>query len=338
MPPIHESQFQCGIGRTAQADYATIIPVATQLKGLVPTNRSNFIDYSNSGGSNKGHATGSDFASETWIERHDATVEVPLRFNTEDAGQLFFLKLGSISTALLLPNSQHTIKRQNPNTAGRQLPVTTYYEAMGALKRTMHAALLQSLKIMGKRGEQVQCSATLRGSGKIIEGETRALDYTEAKHYVWFAGLSLNFGGVEYKCDAEEFALDLSDTLLDGEGYRACSELAVANDYTSGQYRSELLVGDSDYKLNFTVRAAVNSPLEQRLRDKAKVVVVMDLAATPTHGCQITTKVVVDSVKRTSANGIVTLAASCTVMTDLGANVNDPITVLLSNEVPSYTV
>lgn len=274
MSYVHNNQRRYAIGRLKQSDYST----ATAPNGSAPYNLEqlllkdtpgqNFANYAVRVQNNQGYSTGSDFASEQWLTAHDVDRQgVDFDVCSETIGRLLYYALGSIATTT--PTSgvySHVFTPQNPNTAGRQLPAFTYVEQIGAEHDVLYpSCVVDTLSISGDSLNRIMGSCTFRGSGKRTSpsGVTFSSQVGPAQNlnYFYNTQVAIDFDSVTtgtplaYSCDYDNFSFVIRNGLNPESGYRAgCGRYQTPNDPASGAIRSEMLFGQRDMDLSFTIR------------------------------------------------------------------------------------
>jgi hypothetical protein len=288
MSIVHNNQRRYAISRIAQSDYFTATAPNTgptfnfQQLLLKDTPGQNFANYSVRVQNNQGYSTGSDFASEQWLTAHDVERQgMDFDVCSETLGRLLFYAFGLVSTSTIQLNNiyAHTFNPMNPTTSvGRQLPAFSYLEQIGAEYDVLYpSCVIDTLSISGDSLNRIMGSATFRGSGKRISpsippstsinfatqvGPSQNLNY----FYNTQVGITFNpasgFTGSQlaYTCDYDSFSFTIRNGLNPESGYRAgCGKYQVSGDSTSGAIRSEMLFGQRDIDLTFTVRMNTSS-------------------------------------------------------------------------------
>jgi hypothetical protein len=285
MSIVHNNQRRYAISRIAQTDYSTATAPNTgptfnlQQLLLKDTPGQNFANYSVRVQNNQGYSTGSDFASEQWLTAHDVDRQgMDFDVCSETIGRLLFYAMGSVTTSIVSLGTvfSHAFKPQDPTTAaGRQLPAFTYVEQIGAEHDVLYpSCVIDTLSISGDSLNRLMGSCTFRGSGKRVSPTdgAGALNFATKvgpaanQNYFYNTQVAISFtpvttgSALNYSCDYDNFTFTIRNGLNPDGGYRAgCGKYQIDNDSTSGAIRSEMLFGQREIDLSFTVRMNASS-------------------------------------------------------------------------------
>jgi hypothetical protein len=360
---VHNNQRRYAISRVPQSEYSiatspnSSAPYNFQQIILKDTPGQNFANYSVRVQNNQGYSTGSDFATEQWLTAHDVDRQgMDFDLSSENIGRLLYYAMGV--DAINSPESEiytHSFLLKDPSTATRQLPVFSYLEQIGTEHNVLYpSCVIDTLTISGDSLNRVMGSCAFKGSGKRTSPSgvnfSTQVGLAQSLNYFYNTQVAISFEDVNevldplnYQCDYDNFSLTIRNELNPDSGYRAgCGKYQVDNDGTSGVVRSEMLFGQRDIDLSFTVRMNQSSK-EYAYLQKQKL-----LSGTIT----LTGPTISDSYKHrlifsfdqaameavvigAEADNIVTLQVSLKPLASL-ANPNRAIEIALTNTIASY--
>jgi hypothetical protein len=366
MSIVHNNQRRYAISRIAQADYSTATAPNTgptfnlQQLLLKDTPGQNFANYSVRVQNNQGYSTGSDFATEQWLTAHDVDRQgMDFDVCSETLGRLLFYATGSVTTTVQQLGSvwSHAFRPQDPTTvSGRQLPAFTYVEQIGGEHDVLYpSCVMDTLAISGDSMNRIMGSCSFRGSGKRTSPSSvnfaTQVGPTQNVNYFYNTQVALTFdpvGGIltplHYTCDYDNFSLVIRNGLNPDGGYRAgCGKYQVDSDVTSGVIRSEMLFGQRDIDLSFTVRMNASSKEYSYLQSQrlltGNITISGPTIVAPTlkHKLEIRFEqaAMETVVIGAEADNIVTLQVSLNPLVSL-ANPFKPVEIVLTNGVSSY--
>lgn len=362
MPYVHNNQRRYAISRVKQSDYSTATapnssaPFNLEQLLLKDTPGQNFANYAVRVQNNQGYSTGSDFASEQWLTAHDVDRQgVDFDVSSETIGRLLYYALGAVTTTSPATGVyQHMFTPQNPNLIGRQLPAFSYVEQIGSEHDVKYpSCVMDTLSISGDSLNRLMGNCTFRGSGKRVSPS--GVDFStqvgpaQNQNYFYNTQVTIDFDPIttgtalNYTCDYDNFSFAIRNSLNPEGGYRAgCGKYQVDNDSTSGVIRSEMLFGQRDVDLSFTVRMNQSSKEYEYLRTQKLLTGVIQIqGAIITGGHKNTLAFTFDQVAVESAvigaevDNMVTLQVSLQSLVTV-ANPHRAVTVTLINSVSTY--
>jgi hypothetical protein len=274
MSYVHNNQRRYAIGRLKQSDYSTATapnssaPYNLEQLLLKDTPGQNFANYSVRVQNNQGYSTGSDFATEQWLTAHDVDRQgMDFDVSSESIGRLLYYTLGSVTTTTPATGVyNHLFVPQNPNTAGRQLPAFSYVEQIGSEHDVLYpSCVVDTLSISGDSLNRIMGSCTFRGSGKRTSPSSvnfaTQVGPAQNLNYFYNTQVLIDFDplttgtNLSYTCDYDNFSFVIRNGLNPEGGYRAgCGKYQTNGDSSSGVIRSEMLFGQRDVDVSFTVR------------------------------------------------------------------------------------
>jgi hypothetical protein len=366
MSIVHNNQRRYAISRIAQTDYSTATAPNTgptfnlQQMLLKDTAGQNFANYSVKVQNNQGYSTGSDFASEQWLTAHDVDRQgMDFDVCSETIGRLLFYAFGSVSTSIVSLGTaySHSFTPQNPTTATRQLPAFTYVEQIGGEHDVLYpSCVIDTLSISGDSLNRIMGSTSFRGSGKRTSPSSvnfaTQVGPSANLNYFYNTQVAVNFDSLtsgtplHYTCDYDNFSFTVRNGLNPDGGYRAgCGKYQVSGDSTSGAIRSEMLFGQRDIDLSFTVRMNTSSKEYDYLQTQKLLTgyIILTGGLIPASGgVSNSLKINFDRVAMETAvigaeaDNIVTLQVSLQPLVT-SANPFKAVEVILQNGVSSYT-
>lgn len=139
------------------------------------------------------------------------------------------------------------------------------------------------------------------------------------------------------KCELETWSLTIDNPLAD-DGYRACSDYVIPGKPSSGQIRSEMLVGQRKFTFTYGIRLESGDKLRQWMQ--AGEIVELDISIFGEDSKDSAlflkhTRAMIDSAQEVTdiGGGFVGINASLDLLSNSGAV---PFTAVLQNDVPSY--
>lgn len=356
----HVNQRLFAQSRLAQADYATprafgAGPPKTY-RQIVSTDQ-NFADYQVNSADNTGHATGQDWPTDQWIDRHDVTQTIPEQVCSQEIGRALYDAFGGLVTdqpaAIPSPATyRHTFTPQSAATS-RQLPVRSYVETIASEHDVLFPSMAtEQLTLQGDGTGRLTVSRTLRGSGKRttpsgVTWATHVDDLTGSVDYLYNSQVTLNVDDgaspIAYGCRYESFTVNINNQLLAEAGYRpGCATYQTSVNRESGMIRQELLFGARSYDLDFVVRLASGGAEYAALQAQTPLEIIVTaeggiIEDAFTHKLTVTIPLTkYQTVQLSNSDGIMTLQIKAKVLFDVSTG--EIIEVELINDVASYTV
>lgn len=357
----HIQQRKYAISRIPQTNFQTrTVPSAAGSKShvkVVATDR-NLAQYGVETANNKGHATGVDWATETWATAHGVSVQKSVEVCAEEIGRWLLLAFGSVTTDQPDAEDAPTVYRHKfvPQDAdvSRQLPATTYVEQLSSAHDVEYPSqVVESLTLRGDGKGRLTCDVSLMGSGErnnpsgvAFSGGSVHVAVPADLHYFYNSQMALTVDDgdtpIDYLCRYNSFTVSLTNALLAEEGYRpGCALFQVAGDPESGMIRGELLFGERTLSGQFVVRLAAGGAEYAALQEQKD----LDITIIATGGTieddfqdQLTIRMALSRYQAVSlgeSNGIVTL--QITVDPLYNQATGKVIEVELINRIASYT-
>jgi hypothetical protein len=353
--PQHISQRKFWRSRVPQTDYATatLVDNANKWKQVLASDRS-LADAAPTIADNKDYATGYPQATEQWIVAHEAQRQLAYDLCFEEIGRALLLALGKVVTTQPDAGGSPTVYQHvfSPMdvTVSRQLPVCTLVEQLGAaIDRKFPSMASAQLSFAGQGSERLKVTEQLRGSGKLVAPSGLTGADISGCHYGYESQCTLktdtgavltNLATGPNRLNSWTFAI--VNQLLDADGYRpGAAAFQTSADPNSGEVRSEMLLGDQSFNLEFNARLLSNDPFLAYLLAQTSLIITNDIvgsAIDATYNNKLTFKAYKAPFKAApigEQNGLVSLAISSDVQYDSAAGKNVEITLI--NTVSSYT-
>lgn len=365
----HISQRRLIMSRRPQNNYGT--PTAPNAVApfnfvQVPVKDQNLVAAGVTTRDNRGHATGSDFATDQWLISHDVSRPIEYDVDADTVGRMLLGVCGSVVTtqpdAVASPLVyRHVFKPMNAN-AGRQLPAYTLIEKLGAIIDDLYpSCCVESLSLRGEGVEKIGSAATFRGSGKSTTPSAVTFDETggvgnqvqlaQGLQYLFNSQVEVAIrdagtlaNNVPYGSTKriESWSVGYENNPLADIAYRGGSgDFQTPGVRDSGSIRSELLFGDRAITSEIVARMDTASDERAALKSQKPLDVLIELTGgviEDTFNFKLSTRLRLTkyaAVDRGNAGGIVTVAIRPTPLMDFAAG--EIISFTLDNATPSYT-
>ena len=371
MTIAHMQQRKYFRSRIPQANYPTVTPATLIGAGALAfedllLKDENIAKFDVRTQDNAGFSTGSDFATDQWPDRHDASVQHDLQVASDPIGRELYSALGSVVSTQ--PNSvgaptawQHAFSPQDPTTS-RQLPAHTYGEKIGSAHSVKYpSCITEMISFSGDGTDRINASVGYRGSGKrtspsgivySLDPATNHVEILTGLKYFFNSQISIvrsdystlanpvNYGTAKM---LESWSFQWTNQLLLDDGYRPGStDFQTAGDPESGAVRSELLFGTRTAEFSAVVRldsatdefAALQS---QKRMDVQCLLTGPTIAGAVKHKLLISMpRVSYDMVEISNKNKIATVQLKFKILFD--ETTGKILEITLTNTTASYTV
>lgn len=356
--PQHEKQTKFWRSKLKETAYGTspALGVAANYKQFISKDR-NLGKLVPNVQDNAGHATGFPRATEQWLSNFDFTFAHPSDLCAQEIGRDLLDVFGKVVTTQ--PNAgtnptvyQHVFSTMDLSVS-RQLPSRTWVEQQGsAVNRAIPGACMGQLSLMGEGSTRLGAEGQWMGSGKEVEPSgltgadiTGLVYFYQSQCTVKFdTGVVLtNMAAAPNRLNS--WRVDIINELLAGEGFIPGAGLFQTDgDPTTGEVRSELLLGDQNFNIAVNVRLLSNDPLRAYLKSQQSLIFTNDITAgviaggDGTYNYKLSIKAYkapFKSVDIPSRNGLSSLDLVINPLYDLAAAKDLEITLI--NDVPSYT-
>lgn len=283
MPKVATESRRWAVSAASQANYQTVTPpgagdtppaaTAPFLFLLSAPGDEALADYNVENIDDKGASTGSDFATEQVLIKHDVSVPRKLRLTSYWLGWINFFLMGQVTTVNGPGGSTNAKKHTSTPIDKRtnmQLPAFTYVEeANASVHRVQYpSCVIEQCTVRGGGGAGrlafLEADLVFRGSGKRLTNVTVNFVHASAQHVFYPTALQYflnsqatltiddNGSPIAIGCDYLEFEMNYRNSLLADEGYLpGCAQYQTAATPTSGAVRSELLIGNREIELRY---------------------------------------------------------------------------------------
>ena len=357
--PQHETQAKFWRSKLKETAYGTSPAVGTpaNYKQFVSRGR-NLANLSPNVQDNKDYATGYPRATEQWLSDFDVTFSRDFDLCSQEIGRDLLDVFGKVVTTQPDAGANPTVYQHVFSTldltASRQLPSRSWVEQVGSAIDRLHPGVCcAQLAMSGEGRGRLLGSGGWQGSGKEVEpsGLTGA-DIT-GLHYFYQSQCTVKFdNGVTVTNMAtapnrlNSWRVEILNQLLADDGFRpGAAVFQTTGDATTGEVRSELLVGDQTFNISANVRLLSNDPLRAYLKSQTNLIFTNDIVGgviaggTGAYNHKIAIKAYkapFKSIELPARNGLVALQLSINPLYDLAAGKDLEITLI--NDVASYTV
>lgn len=231
---------------------------------------------------NQGHSTGVRFPTESWTEAWDSTFGYTVELSAQNAGRYFHAGLGTTTSTTAGGKTTHVHKPLDTAAAGLQMPPYSLVEQLapsaGGINKLWPSMLCEELDIEANGTGRLRAKVSWRGSGEEtdpsgVTNPTHVTGVQGTQYYFFNTMAKLNFGAdstasaEDITCDYESFKLNIKNEYMNDAGYRpGCPRYFNSSKKELGVIRSELLLKDSVYTPEFTLRLRANQPEHLRLR------------------------------------------------------------------------
>lgn len=306
---------------------------------------------------NNDYATGYPRPTEQWLVAHDVNMSHDFQLCAEEIGRDLYDAFGKIVTTQ--PNAgtnptvyQHVFSTMDLSVS-RQLPSRTWIEQLGsAINRLFPGVCLAQLALSGEGTQRLMGSRQLMGSGKetspsgLTGQDISGLHYFEQSQAV----LKFDTGAVLTNISTapnrlNSWRVEVINQLLGDDGFiPGSAAFQTTGDATTGQVRTEMLLGDQSFNLVCNVRMLSDDPLRAYLKSQQSLIVTIDVTAgviaggDGSYNYKLSVKAYkapFRAVELGERNGLVSLQLNMNPLYDLSAGKDLEITLI--NDVASYT-
>lgn len=306
---------------------------------------------------NKEEATGYPRATEQWLINHDVTFSHDFNLCSEEIGRELYDVFGKVVTtqpdATNMPTAYQHVFSIMDLTASRQLPSRTWVEQLGsAIDRLFPGVCLAQLAMSGEGSGKLMGSGQWQGSGKeVTTSGLTGLDIS-GLHYFFQSQCTVKFDDgstITNMATApnrlNSWRVEVINQLLADDGFRpGAAAFQTTNDPTTGEVRSEMLLGDQSFNIVCNVRLLSNDPLRAYLKSQTNLIWTNDIVGGVIAGGDgsLSHKLAIKAYKAPfkavqigERNGLVSLELTINPLFDLVSGKDLVIT--LTNDVASYT-
>ncbi|MEW6361735.1 MAG: hypothetical protein AB1477_06400 [Acidobacteriota bacterium] len=274
------------MGRVPQTDYVTPTAAAANafVEQIAREPDGSFWTIEPKKMNNKGQGTGNRWATESWVEAWDSSLQFGFDASSQNLGRHLLAAFGSVASTTQGAGFKHVFRPLDTKIS-MQLPAYSFLELLaegsGGISSLFPSGVCEKLELAGDGQGRVAATVNYRGSGK----EQAATGYAWATHvqkiqgtqnYFFNTQADISIGGypgntspVEFNCDLESWRFAYSNTLAADAGYRpGCPEFVIAGNPEIGVVRTECLLSDSAIEAEWTFRLRANDPALGQLKNQ----------------------------------------------------------------------
>lgn len=306
---------------------------------------------------NSDYATGYPRPTEQWLVNHDVNWSRDFDLCAEEIGRDLYDAFGKVVTTQPDASGNPTVYQHVFSTmdltASRQLPSRTWVEQLGsAINRYFPGVCMAQLALSGEGSQRLKGSRQLQGSGKEIAPSGLTGNDISGLHYFEESQCTVKFdtGSVLTNMTTapnrlNSWRVEIINQLLAEDGYiPGAAAYQTSGDATSGEVKSELLLGDQSFNIVANVRLLSNDPLRAYLKSQTNLIFTNDIVAGVIAGGDgsYNNKLSIKAYKAPfravelgERNGLVSLNLNMNPLYDLSSGKDLEITLI--NNVASYT-
>lgn len=305
---------------------------------------------------NGDYATGYPRPTEQYLVAHDANMSHDFQLCAEEVGRDLYDAYGKVTTSQPDAGANPTVYSHVFATmdlsVSRQLPSRSWVEQLGsAINRLFPGVCMAQLALSGEGSQRLMGSRQLQGSGKEVSPSGLTGDNITGLHYFEQSQAVLKFdtGAVLTNISTapgrlNSWRVEIINQLLAEDGFRPGAAVYQGADATTGEVRSEMLLGDQTFNLVCNVRMLSDDPLRAYLKSQQSLIVTIDVTAgviaggDGSYNYKLSIKAYkapFRAVELGERNGLVSLQLTMNPLYDLTAGKDLEITLI--NDVASYT-
>lgn len=285
VPPKHQSNWVYGISDAAMSSYDADGTDPTDMEAFVTVDQST-AEVEVIPANNEGHATGTDWPTEQWADRHDVNIPFNIDPTLYQARRLLNMAFGLLSSSV--PQVGVVLDAFTPMNAdtSRQLPAYWMSEkcALTAHDALYPSCVIEQITFKGEETGRLNVSGNMRGSGLQKLGTALSIVAEPEKYYVKNtqatvirATAAVPATPVEtYDCGLQSFMFSIDNGMDQNSGYDpGCQRFFDSTDPDSGIIRAHHTFGRRVYTGEFIVWLETSSPELALLRSQAELNIKM---------------------------------------------------------------
>lgn len=277
-PPLNQSNWIYGISETPLASYTSdSVNPAKMVKFVTTDQQAAQIEVGTA--NNEGHATGTDWATEQWTERHDVNIPFSIDPSILMLRRLLNAAFGQVSSSTPTAGVTKDVFTPQDANVSRQLPVYWLNEMCGSAHDALYpSCMLEKATFKGEELGKLNVSGNFRGSGRQILSSDISPTPETGKYYlknthskiVRAAAATPGTPVKTYQCGLQSFMFDVDNAPDQNAGYDpGCQRFYDPNDPDSGIIRSFHLFGRRKYGGQFVIWLEDSAPELALLRAQA---------------------------------------------------------------------
>jgi hypothetical protein len=356
--PQHIKQLKRWRSKLKETAYGTSPAVGTPANYVQDLGTRSLATLQPNVADNNEYATGYPRPTDQWLVAHDVNMSHDFQLCSEEIGRDLYDALGKVTTSQPdAPTSgavySHVFATQDLSVS-RQLPSRTWIEQLGsAIDRLFPGVCMAQLAMSGEGTQRLMGSRQLVGSGKETSPSGLTGNDITGLHYFEQSQATLKFdtGAVLTNMATapnrlNSWRFEIINQLLSDDGFiPGSAAFQSAGDATSGQVRTENLLGDQSFNFVCNVRMLSNDPLRAYLKAQTNLIITIDIEAGLIAGTNAglykhrlsikAYKAPFRAVEIGERNGLVSLQITMNPLYDLSSGKDVEIT--LVNGTASYT-
>lgn len=285
--PLHQSNFTYGISDTPMSSYTDDGNPPASLEKFVTVDQQS-AEYSVGTANNEGHSTGTDWATEQWIETHDVNIPFNIEPSVLMLRRLLRASFGGVANTQPEVGAElDTFTPQNANTS-RQLPAYWIAEKCGSIHNVLYpSCVLEAATFKGEATGRLQVSGNFRGSGQRIDDDDYTINAVEADKYylkntqseiIRATAATPGTPVKTYSCGLQMFEFGVDNAHNQSVGYDpGCQRFFNSSDPDSGIIRSHHLFGRRKYTSKFVIWMEDSSVEYALLKSQAELDIKMSM-------------------------------------------------------------
>lgn len=355
--PQHIKQLKRWRSKLKESAYGTSPSTGTAANYVQDLGTRNLATLQPNVADNGDYATGYPRPTEQYLVAHDVNLSHDFDLCAEEVGRDLYDAFGKVVTTQPDVDDnptvyQHVFSTMDLSTA-RQLPSRSWVEQLGsAIDRLFPGVCMAQLALSGEGSQRLKGSRQLQGSGKEVTTSGLTGNNIAGLHYFEQSQAVLKFdtGAVLTNISTapnrlNSWRVEIINQLLAEDGFiPGAAAYQTSGDATSGEVRSEMLLGDQAFNIVCNVRLLSNDPLRAYLKTQQSLIVTIDVTAGVIAGGDGSFnyklsikayKAPFRSVELGERNGLVSLQLTMNALYDLVSGKDLEITLI--NGVSSYT-
>jgi len=280
MEPLHQSDFIYGISDAPMSQYDDDGTNPTSLVKFVTTDQQ-AAEISVTPANNEGHSTGTDWATEQWVDRHDVNIPFSIDATVKMMTRLLNAGMGGKVTSTPDAGVEKNVFTPQDAATSRQLPMYWLGEQLAARHDALYpSCVLEKLTIQGEESGKLNMAGNFRGSGLQIMGGAVPINPETDKYYLKNTQTNIKRATAatpgtvvkNYQCGLQSYMFDIENAPDQGLGYDpGCQRFYTDGDEDSGIIRSHHLFGRRKYTSKFVIWLESSAPEIALLRNQAEL-------------------------------------------------------------------
>lgn len=356
--PQHISQRRFWRSKLNEAAYGTqrATNVDANYRQFIPRDR-NLANLQPGVQDDKDYGHGFPHATDQWLINHDVSFQHDFDLCAQEIGRDLLDVFGSVVTTQPDAGDNPTVYQHvftlMDLSVSRQLGSRSWVEKLGSAINRLHTGVCAAqLALSGEGSGRLTGSGQWTGSGKEVEPSGLTGELISGLHYFYESQCTVKFDdGATITNMAtgpnrlNSWRTEIINQLLADDGFRpGAAEFQDTGDQTSGEVRSELLLGDQTVNIVSNVRMLSDDPLRAYLKAQTDLAWSNDIVGGVIPGGDgsfnfmlslLAPKARFRTVPIGERNGLVSLDLQINPLVDQEAGYN--FQAILINDIASYT-